>query len=346
MQHTVIGLFDTYTQAEEARDALVQAGFARSDIALQTRSEPTYASDSTSAADTTPPDHEGMLANLERFFASLFESSARPPEVAQYAEAVRRGAVMVSVDAATDAHAELARSTLARIGAIDVEERAQTWHAPDDDMVRAHSPLDELGIRRRTVAPQREPSSAQGQGPARSYPRSSDKPQTGARWSADDPAATATAAGAAPGMGAVFPPGHGEPERSAAPRADLTEAAQHAPTEPSAEPGKSASGPEASPHPEASIPDEFLEYEEDFRRDYDTKYAGKSSRYADYKDAYRYGATVGRDARYRNRPWTDVEPHAQRDWETAYPHNAWARFKEAVRHGWDRVTGHDSGRGT
>jgi hypothetical protein len=345
MQHTVIGLFDTYKQAEEARDTLVEAGFTRGDIALQTRSEPTYASDATSAADTTPPADAGMLANLERFFASLFESGPRPPEVAQYAEAVRRGAVMVSVDAATDAHAELARSTLARIGAIDIEERAQTWQAPDTDMVRAHSPLDELGIRRRSMAPH-ESSSAQEQGPARSYPRSSDKPQTGAHWSADDPAATATAAGAAPGMGAVFPPGHREPERPAGSRADVTEAAQYAPSTPPADPGKSASGPDAPPDPAAAIPDEFLEYEEDFRRDYGTRYAGKSSRYADYQDAYRYGAIVGRDARYRNRAWTDVEPHAQRDWETAYPHNAWARFKEAVRHGWDRVTGHDSSRDT
>ena len=35
MRHTVIGIFDTYDQAEVARSALVASGFARSDIELQ-----------------------------------------------------------------------------------------------------------------------------------------------------------------------------------------------------------------------------------------------------------------------------------------------------------------------
>jgi len=92
----------------------------------------------------------------------------------------------------------------------------------------------------------------------------------------------------------------------------------------------------------APIPDEFLQYEEDFRGDYETKYASDGSRYEDYERAYRHGAALGRDARYaEHRSWEDVEPYAQRDWEETHPHNAWRRFKAAVRHGWERVTHHD-----
>jgi hypothetical protein len=121
------------------------------------------------------------------------------------------------------------------------------------------------------------------------------------------------AAGSAPGFGAVFTP------------PDVAPAARR-------------------PEPVAgeAIPDEFLEYEEDFRNHYDEQYASGETRYEDFVPAYRYGATIARDARYRDRPWDDVEPEARRHWESTSPDttDTWERFKAAVRHGWDRVTGH------
>jgi hypothetical protein len=336
MQHTVIALFDTYPEAEAARDALIRAGFDRDGIALQARCEPTYASDATSAANAAPPADEGVIANIERFFEALFVTEPRRHEVAQYAEAVRRGAVMLSADAATDAYAELARSMLERSGAIDIDERAATWHAPDntaapawrapdDEAAREHSPLEELGIRR---TPLRQRSAV------RSYTRgTTDVPDTGGSAAVDRPeteaSVTATAAGSAPGMGAIFSAGRSE---SPSPS-------------PSAAPGAAAVAEGTANMPAgaaAPIPDEFLQYEEDFRGDYETKYASDGSRYEDYERAYRHGATLGRDTRYaEHRSWEDVEAYAQRDWEEAHPHNAWTRFKAAVRHGWERVTHHD-----
>lgn len=234
MQHTVIAFFDTYSQADTARDALVAAGLARDDIALQARCEPTYASDATSAAETSPASNEGLLASIERFFESLFVSGPPSHETAQYAEAVRRGAVMLSVDAATDVQAELARTTLEGMGPIDIEERASTWRAPDDDAVREHSPLEELGLRRSTRV-------ASQQGPVRSYPRDpraaadAEVGGGGVARSTGEAAATAVAAGCAPGMGAVFASGHGDAPAAQAP---------------------------ASPPP--PVPDEYLQNEEDF----------------------------------------------------------------------------------
>jgi hypothetical protein len=90
----------------------------------------------------------------------------------------------------------------------------------------------------------------------------------------------------------------------------------------------------------APIPDEFLEYEEDFRGHYDEQYAKEGAHYEDYSGAYLYGAKMGQDVRYRDRPWDDVEPEARRDWEATPQGDTWERFKAAIRHGWDRVTGH------
>jgi len=315
MRHTVIGLFDTYSQAEHARDTLVQTGFASDTIELQANPAPS----ATAATDAVA--NASVLANIERFIASLFAKEPRPAEADRYADAVRRGAVLVCVSAASESHAELASQTLTRLGATDIGERLPGWDtaADDPDMRREHSVLDELGMGSANQAPARVPAAARPlDDPLR---RASPVP---AEPLIEDPlmpqppfseAATLNtiAAGSAPGFGAVFTP---------------------------VETAPAARRPE--PIEEQAIPDEFLEYEEDFRSHYDEQYASDQARYEDYVPAYRYGATIARDLRYRDRPWEEVEPEARRHWETTSPGatDTWERFKAAVRHGWDRVTGH------
>jgi hypothetical protein len=51
-------------------------------------------------------------------------------------------------------------------------------------------------------------------------------------------------------------------------------------------------------------------------------------------------ATGAHDERYRLGDWEDAEEQAPEEWERGFPGNGWERFKAAVRHGWDRVTGH------
>lgn len=244
MQHTVIAFFDTYAEAEAARDALVGTGIASAAITLQARCEPTYATDATTIIEHPQAD-EGLLASIERFFESLFASEPPRHETAQYPEAVRRGAVMLSVDAADDAQCESARAALAARSPIDIEERAATWSAPGNDAMREHSPLEELGIRRRgTTSPR---------GAVRSFAR--DEPARAAAGTtadkdiaASEAAAIAVAAGSAPGMGAVFAGRRSEerPRNAGAPAAAA--ATPPAPT--------------ASP---SSVPDEYLQDEEHFR---------------------------------------------------------------------------------
>ena len=99
MRHTVIGLFNTDADAEAARDTLVQTGFARDTIELQANAEPSVGSATEEVAGS------GVLANIERFLSSLFASGPRAPETARYTEAVRRGAVLVVIDAGASARA-------------------------------------------------------------------------------------------------------------------------------------------------------------------------------------------------------------------------------------------------
>jgi uncharacterized protein (TIGR02271 family) len=81
------------------------------------------------------------------------------------------------------------------------------------------------------------------------------------------------------------------------------------------------------------------DYDDDFRSDWNTRYAATGGSYDDYAPAYRYGSTLGADTRYKGRSWDEVESGARSDWQTRYPNSSWDNFKAAVRHGWERVSG-------
>jgi uncharacterized protein (TIGR02271 family) len=77
----------------------------------------------------------------------------------------------------------------------------------------------------------------------------------------------------------------------------------------------------------------------DIRDDYKARYANLGGTYEDYAPAYQYGTSLASDKRYANRSWDDIETSARGDWQTRYPGSDWERFKAAVRHGWERMTG-------
>ncbi|KND62360.1 hypothetical protein BVER_01555c [Candidatus Burkholderia verschuerenii] len=451
MRHTVIGVFDTYAQAEDTRSALISAGFPRADIDLQANPKRDDAAVPSAMPDAETHQEPGILANIERFFSMLFGGREQPPEVAHYSEAVRRGAVLVAVDTPSVEQADIARATLTDQGAVDIDERAASWSALDHresatpvEDERDHSVLDELGLGRGSAVPGREPVNDARMTPrARAYPRAdvgdpaveplldpledplgdplarrdpaalssrdyiSDPaddtlmPREGARRTdssleARDPVTgmpvnPATARGELAGDSLserdalagrdALAPNTGMTEREARARQEagtlpgvrtdmadewrsvndplgpLDEPAkpnQAAPGMQSQTPGMQSQSMSASSEPmrmaegtqatgPQTVPNEYMEYEEDFRADYDTRYATTGEPYEDYQSAYRYGATLGNDDRFRNRAWDDqMEYEMRRDWESRHPTGAdtWDRFKAAIRHGWDRVTGH------
>lgn len=104
--------------------------------------------------------------------------------------------------------------------------------------------------------------------------------------------------------------------------------------------GESADAQEVGDPLQSPAPwDEYGVHEDEFRRDYDARYANTGAPYEDYQRAYQHGATVGRDERYRDHDWPDAEADVRKHWETHYPESGWERFKAAVRHGWERVRG-------
>ena len=92
-------------------------------------------------------------------------------------------------------------------------------------------------------------------------------------------------------------------------------------------------GREAPPHAR-----DFVAYEREFRSHYDTAFAPRGAPYEHWAPAYRYGYDIATDPRYRDREWATVETDARREWEQGH-RGTWEEFKEAIRHGWDKVRG-------
>jgi hypothetical protein len=81
------------------------------------------------------------------------------------------------------------------------------------------------------------------------------------------------------------------------------------------------------------------DYSEDFRRDWQTRYAGEGESYETYQPAYEYGYRSANDPRYSGRSWSDVQDDLRTDYLRTNPHSNWERLQDAVRHGWEKVTG-------
>jgi hypothetical protein len=89
--------------------------------------------------------------------------------------------------------------------------------------------------------------------------------------------------------------------------------------------------------------DEFSgDYESDFRSNYNRTYASSGLTYDQFAPAYQYGYGLNNDLRFRGKDWNSVQYEVQRDWESRQP-GTWNRFSNAIRYAWDKATGAERG---
>jgi len=108
---TITAVFDTQAEAERAVEALAAQGIPRSDLRIH-RDMP-----------------DAPVQNQDKgFWASLADLFVPDEDRGTYAEALRRGSVMVSAQV-DDAHYEQAATLLESAGAVDLDERESTWRS-------------------------------------------------------------------------------------------------------------------------------------------------------------------------------------------------------------------------
>ena len=128
MKHTVIALFDLPEQARKAADALTGQGFGAASVHVADASaadpdrDPHAAEPLPAAVAIEGGPAVGLLHRLAVLFGVDDE-----PHVGHYAEAVRRGGTVVQVDADGEAQAATARDALLALGAVNIDDRVETW---------------------------------------------------------------------------------------------------------------------------------------------------------------------------------------------------------------------------
>ncbi|WP_322030876.1 hypothetical protein [Paraburkholderia sp. J76] len=232
MKQTVTGVFQTYEEARHAQAALLQRGFAATDIDLPARTE-------------------GVLAGIERLVGSFFSTTSDVRRTAESQTGMTPPpgeAVRIGVHVSDEARANLAYETLREEHATEVALRGTPWAWPATErpVEREHSALDELGLSdladamRRRAAPTDATTDATRDAAAvePALDPTVDPTVVPMRPTSEAEASVLTAA-SAPGAGAVM---------GAHPVVDVPAAPE-------------ATRPAAGVAPQ--IPDEFLEYEED-----------------------------------------------------------------------------------
>lgn len=165
---TVVGLYDTFTDAQNAVDQLVSAGFMRDNLSVvSNNARGEYRVDTGDDIDGAGAGATGgalvggtigVLAGLGAFaipgigpviaagpllaglagagvgaltgglLGALTDAGISEDDAHYYAEGIRRGGTLVMANV-DDNRADYARDVLNQAGAVNVEERASTWRA-------------------------------------------------------------------------------------------------------------------------------------------------------------------------------------------------------------------------
>jgi uncharacterized protein (TIGR02271 family) len=126
MTQSIVGLFNSFTEANGAKQSLAKQGISTSDIVVSAHEGDIATDISTSSSTTQTQTGGGFMQGVENFFSDLFGNSDND-SAGHYSEAVRRGGAVVTVTVEDDAQRDTVRSTLASVGAVNIEERVAAW---------------------------------------------------------------------------------------------------------------------------------------------------------------------------------------------------------------------------
>jgi hypothetical protein len=84
---------------------------------------------------------------------------------------------------------------------------------------------------------------------------------------------------------------------------------------------------------------DWSRHRDECRRDFETHQGTSGATWSTMEPAYQYGHRMAADPRYRGRSWAEVEGEIRASYAREQPHSQWDSVKDAVRYGWERVSG-------
>jgi hypothetical protein len=156
MELVIIGVYDDLAHARSAKNDLIASGFARGAVQLN----PDHELSATRGPSVQKAASFG--ASVDNFFRSLLSMDDKSTYSNVYAEAVRRGSYVLTVDVDSDEQRVLTEEIMRRFGPVDIDERSADWvrhgwrghnpqpaqkkgEAPDADTLRTFTRKKEPG---------------------------------------------------------------------------------------------------------------------------------------------------------------------------------------------------------
>lgn len=352
-QSNIVAVFRSSSDAQAAADELKANGFPDDDIYLSSYSDAgTAGSTSATGAEVRPQhvsQHEG---GVKGWFKSLFgEDEERESDRRTYENAVTSGGVLLSL-AVDDDNLDQAVSILEKHNPVDVDGEAPAAStsgsgAKRTTPARASSDLpqsipvvqEDLRVGKRTVA----------RGGVRIYSRLVEQPveetitlhEERVRVERQPVNRAAQTADLEAGRDQVIEVQEFAEEAVVSKEARVVEEVRVSKeaTERRETVRDTVRRTEVSVQKENDPSSGTASYDEDFRRDYQSRYASAGGNYDDYAPAYQYGYQAASDPRYQGRSWDQAESDLRADYGRANPNSTWERMKDSIRYGWDKVTG-------
>jgi hypothetical protein len=303
MNHTLAAVFETRAEANLARDELVHNGYDLSNIQIH---------DSGSVAGTARiNDDESILGQVKQMFSDLVGREHADRHV--YAEALNRGHTVLALEAATLEEAERAADIIDDFNPIDIDEHETMWRASGwgaADVLRSATGPLQTSVGAQQAAP--EQHGIRPREDAVVFARSEQIVQAPGSMQRGS-VASGTVPPAVEAVADI---------QNTVQRSGMRIYPRNAPNENSL---RILRG------------DDRADDDEYFRSHWETTYKGGT--YQEFDPAYRYGESMKGNPGYRDKEWNDVEPELRAGWESTQPQSSWDKFKEAVKHGWERITG-------
>ncbi|OLY92402.1 Stress response protein YsnF [Cnuella takakiae] len=125
MAQTVIGFFDSYSEAQNAVEQLAMAGISRDRIDISSGRSGS-GNVSYSGSSDSSDRHDDHESGVTRFFKNLFGDDDND-NVSRYSSVGHNSDAIVTVHAQSDTEASRAADLLDSYGAVDVDERAASY---------------------------------------------------------------------------------------------------------------------------------------------------------------------------------------------------------------------------
>jgi len=347
-EKNVIGVFDDYRTAERAALELTNAGIERRSIEVKSN----FRTGAAGRSGETEETHQGGISG---FFHRLFGGESNEYE-GHYAEAVRRGNSVVCVTAPAD-EVDRVVEIMNSAGAVDIDTHVERYRQTGYERHDEHAPpysYDEAAAERARF---------RGSGEGASVPVVEEELQVGKR--------TVQRGGVRVHSRVVEQPveesvelreEHVRVERRPADRAvtdrdairdqtiEVIETTEQPVVQKRARVKEEVVVDKETTKRTENVRDTVKRTEvdverlggesaDDFRSDWQDRYASSGGTYDEYAPAYEYGLHKASDPRYQGRRWTDVEDDLRADYTRNNPNSSWDRAKGAVRYGWEKVTG-------